>query len=107
MGQVSQIHSLLDRVQGLVWLAQALAQADTDVTQDILDKIWKVIELAQTSCDVVDSERNELDRILVQSSLSTLSTGGDASDEPLQRQTVDERDSFLNGLHQMLRLSER
>lgn len=39
MEQVSQTQNQLDRVQGLVWLAQALTQADTEVTQEVLDRL--------------------------------------------------------------------
>ena len=39
MESVSQTQNLLDKVQGLVWLAQSLTQADTEVTQETLDSI--------------------------------------------------------------------
>ena len=108
MEQVSQTQVLLDRVQGLVWLSQALTQADTEITQEVLDRVQGVIGLAQNCSDTLDSERNELDRVLVQSSLSTLASGGDRDETTarLQRQTVDERDSFLSGLNEILKLSE-
>ena len=69
-----------------------------------------MIGLAQNCSDTLDSERNELDRILVQSSLSTFASDGDQAEKDaasrMKRQTVDERDSFLSGLHQILKLSD-
>ena len=46
MQNLSQTQALLDRVQGLVWLAQCLTQADTDATQDSLDRVQEVLTLA-------------------------------------------------------------
>ena len=69
MEAISQTQVLLDKVQGLVWLAQCLTQADTEVTQEVLDRVQGVIGLAQGCAETLEYEKNELDRILVQSSL--------------------------------------
>ena len=104
MESVSQIHTLLDKVQGLVWLAQCLTQADTDSTQDTLDKVQSVIGMAQVCTETLDQEHSELDRILVQSSLSTVAVNETEKEAQRSlRQTVDERDAFLSGLNQILK----
>ena len=56
----------------------------------------------------MDVDQNELDRVLVQSSLSTIAaTEAERDAQRHMRQTVDERDAFLAGLDRILKFTDQ
>ena len=56
----------------------------------------------------MDVDQNELDRVLVQSSLSTIAaTEAERDAQRQMRQTVDERDAFLAGLDKILKFTDQ
>ena len=59
---------MVEKTQGLVWLAQALAELDQEVTQATLDKVQGIISLAQEGTGQIDEESKEFQRLLLETS---------------------------------------
>ena len=46
MSQLADAEKVVEKTQGLVWLAQSLTELDQEVTQATLDKIQEIISLS-------------------------------------------------------------
>ena len=104
MSQLVEAEKVVEKTQGLVWLAQALTELDQEITQSTLDKVQAIISLAQNQTAQIEEETKEFNRLLLDTSQTFAAGQTQVGAENSQRTTVDERDSFLKGLHKIIEL---
>ena len=68
MSQLADAEKVVEKTQGLVWLAQALTELDQEITQSTLDKVQEIISLTQSQTSQIDEETKEFHRLLLETS---------------------------------------
>ena len=68
MSQLADAEKVVEKTQGLVWLAQCLTELDQEVTQATLDRIQEIISLSQEQTGQIDEESKEFQRLLLETS---------------------------------------
>ena len=68
MSQLADAEKVIEKTQGLVWLAQSLTELDQEVTQATLDRIQEIISLSQECTGQIDEESKEFQRLLLETS---------------------------------------